>query len=81
MMKSRNRQPAFTARLKPLVVEKTFGELSREEYLRRYPASNYEAYIATQKMIEGYYSRSTAEISKDLRRQHDEDKARGFSTD
>lgn len=60
---------------------KTLKELSREEYLRRYPGSSYEAYIATNEMIERYYSRSSAEISADLRAQHDEDKARGFSTD
>lgn len=77
----RNRQPAFTARLKPISVEKTLKELSREEYLRRYPGSSYEAYITTNAMIEAYYSRTSAEISKDLRATHDEYKALGFSTD
>lgn len=80
-MRSRDRQPAFTARLKPITVEKTLKELSREEYLRRYPNSDYEAYITTNAMIEAYYSRSSTEITRDLRATHDEYKALGFSTD
>lgn len=55
--------------------------LSEQEYKRRYPSADYDLYVRTEEMLREYYSKPSAEISRDLIAQHDEDAARGWSTD
>jgi hypothetical protein len=76
---TRNRQPAFTARLK--AISPPSNVLSRLEYLRRYPSSNYERYLRTEAMLANYYAAPQEVISANLKAEYEYNKARGWSTE
>ena len=55
--------------------------LSKEEFLKRYPNSNYEIYADSEKKAKEYYSLPTETLNAHFQAIFVENKERGFSND
>jgi len=55
--------------------------LSREEYAKRYPTADYEMYLESESMVNGYYSMPKAELNAQFQAIFQENKKAGYSND